>query len=152
MNMSKSVWVEIQEAVSEIIENAFPMEHMATVDDTADAVARKVCEMLDIPDEVQDTNYDTWMETRTALNEFMDKKEVFEMLKREGRDLNENRIDLIVQLENAEGYENIKPLVDSLHDNRKLITANQEAIKNAESENGCLKKETTKTEEQLHTT
>jgi Fe2+ or Zn2+ uptake regulation protein len=64
----------------------------------------------------------------------MDKKETIGLLKQENIKLDEQRHGLIAQLENAEGHENIKPIVDSLHTNRKLVTENLEAIKDAEAD------------------
>jgi hypothetical protein len=132
MNMSKSVWVEMQEQVVKIV-NDHMVYGTEVVDDLADDIARKICEVLDMPDEVQDTDYEKWMEARKVLTEHMNKKEAIGLLKQECKELDNERSKLIVQLENAVGYENIKPIVDSLHDNRRLVTENLEAIKNAES-------------------
>jgi DNA invertase Pin-like site-specific DNA recombinase len=132
MNMSKSVWIEMQELIAKVINDNVVLDQVL-VDDVADEIARNMCKLLDMPDEVQDANYGTWMEARQALNDFMDKKEKVEGLKQECKELDNERSKLIVQLENAVGYENIKPIVDSLHDNRKLVTENLEAIKDAEA-------------------
>jgi hypothetical protein len=133
MNMSKSVWVEMQELIVGVINDNVVLDQ-TVVDDTADDIARKICKLLDMLDEVQDANYGTWMEARQVLNDFMDKKERVECLKRTGKDLEANRTKLIGILGCSEGQENIKPIVDSLHANRRLITENQEAIKDASIE------------------
>lgn len=126
--MDKSVWVEIQEAVARVIDNTFPMQGDITIQSTADTIAHRVCDILMLPETIRDADYEKWVETKKTLTNLFEKKEVQMNLKQMGELLGKEREALIAELEDAESRSTIIPLVESLHENKKLIKANQEAI------------------------
>jgi predicted nuclease with TOPRIM domain len=128
LNVDESVWVKLQVAISDMIENSFPGEHLGTIEGTADAIAHKVCGLLLMPEIVQDTNYEKWAETKKTLFNLFEAKEDYMNLKQRGEELGREREALIAELEEAESRSTIIPIVESLHTNKKLIKANQEAI------------------------